>query len=83
MFVVPLYAFLTTCVDKSLTARTIAANNVVNSLAMVLGAVLAISLSAFGVKIVQQLLLSAVMCLISAWLAFLLYRAEQRVREDS
>ena len=79
MFVVPLYAFLTTCVDRSLTARTIAANNVVNSLAMVLGAVLAISLSAFGVKIVQQLLLSAVMCLISAWLAFLLYRAEQRV----
>ena len=28
--------------------------------------------------IVQQLLLSAVMCLVSAWLALLLYRAEQR-----
>ena len=78
MFVVPLYAFLTTCVDKSLTARTIAANNVVNSGAMVLGAVLAMGLSMFGVAIVQQLLLSAVMCLVSAWLALLLYRAEQR-----
>ena len=83
MFVVPLYAFLTTCVDKSLTARTIAANNVVNSGAMVLGAVLAIGLSMCGVAIVQQLLLSAVMCLISAWLAYLLYRAEQRVEDQA
>src|SRR3546814_7835825 len=31
MFVVPLYAFLTTTVNKSETARTVAANNVVNS----------------------------------------------------
>ena len=31
MFVVPLYAFLTTTVPKSETARTIAANNIVNS----------------------------------------------------
>ena len=35
MFVVPLYAFLTTTVDKSETARTVAANNIVNSGAMV------------------------------------------------
>jgi hypothetical protein len=41
MFVVPLYAFLTTVVDKSETARTIAANNIVNSGAMVVGAALA------------------------------------------
>lgn len=39
MFVVPLYAFLTTTVEKSQTARTVAANNVVNSGAMVLGSV--------------------------------------------
>ena len=83
MFVVPLYAFLTTCVDKSLTARTIAANNVVNSGAMVLGAVLAMGLSMFGVAIVQQLLLSAVMCLVSAWLAYLLYRAEKRFDDQA
>ncbi|MEO0030397.1 MAG: hypothetical protein RIS94_155, partial [Pseudomonadota bacterium] len=41
MFVVPLYAFLTTMVEKSETARTIAANNVVNSFAMAVGAGLA------------------------------------------
>ena len=59
-------------------ARTIAANNIVNSGAMVLGAVLATGLSALGVPIVQQVLLSAAMCLISAWLGLLLYRAEQK-----
>ena len=37
MFVVPLYAFLTTTVPKSQTARTVAANNIVNSGAMVVG----------------------------------------------
>ena len=76
MFVVPLYAFLTTFVDKSQTARTIAANNVVNSGAMVLGAVLAIGLGAMGVPIVQLVLLAGVMCLVSAYLGWLLYRAE-------
>lgn len=76
MFVVPLYAFLTTFVDKSQTARTIAANNIVNSGAMVIGSLLAIGLSALGVKVENQLLLSAAMCLISAWLGQLLYRAE-------
>ncbi|MBW8784994.1 MAG: MFS transporter [Novosphingobium sp.] len=76
MFVVPLYAFLTTFVDRSQTARTIAANNIVNSGAMVAGSLVAIALSAAGVSIVHQLLLSAAMCLISAWLGLLLYRAE-------
>ncbi len=38
MFVVPLYAFMTTTVPKDETARTVAANNVVNSGAMVFGA---------------------------------------------
>ena len=77
MFVVPLYAFLTTFVDKAHTARTIAANNIVNSGAMVLGSVIAVGLSAAGVAIVEQLLLSAAMCLVSAWLGQLLYRAER------
>jgi MFS family permease len=40
MFVVPLYAFLTTTVPKSETARTVAANNIVNSGGMVLAALL-------------------------------------------
>lgn len=77
MFVVPLYAFLTTFVDKSQTARTIAANNIVNSGAMVIGSIIAISLSASGVSIVHQLLLVAAMCLVSAWFGRLLYGAER------
>ena len=76
MFVVPLYAFLTTFVDKSQTARTIAANNIVNSGAMVGGSLLAVAMSAAGVALVQQLLLSAAMCLVSAWIGQMLYRAE-------
>jgi hypothetical protein len=81
MFVVPLYAFLTTFVEKSQAARTIAANNIVNSGAMVAGAVLAVALSAMGVPIIRQLLLSAAMCLVSAWMGWLLFRAEGRVLE--
>ena len=76
MFVVPLYAFLTTKVDPSQAARTIAANNIVNSGAMVGGSLLAIGLSAAGVAIVDQLLLSAAMCVVSAWLGQMLYKAE-------
>ncbi|MGB3378654.1 MFS transporter [Allopontixanthobacter sediminis] len=78
MFVVPLYAFLTTFVDKSQTARTIAANNIVNSGAMVVGSLLAVSLSMAGVDVTDQLLLSAAMCLVSAWLGRLLYKSELR-----
>ncbi|MEP3050105.1 MAG: MFS transporter [Erythrobacter sp.] len=76
MFVVPLYAFLTTRVATDQAARTIAANNIVNSGAMVLGALLAMSLSLIGVPIAEQLLLSAAMCVISAFLAHRLYREE-------
>jgi len=76
MFVVPLYAFLTTFVAPSQAARTIAANNIVNSGAMVGGAVLAMALSALGVSVVTQLLLSAALCMVSAWLGRLLHRAE-------
>jgi hypothetical protein len=77
MFVVPLYAFLTTVVDKSETARTIAANNIVNSGAMVIGSLAAVGLSAVGVAIIDQLLLSAALCVVSAWLGWLLYKAER------
>ena len=77
MFVVPLYAFLTTFVPPSQSARTIAANNIVNSGAMVLGALLAIGLSWMGVMLVNQLLVSAGMSVISAGMGFRLYRAER------
>jgi hypothetical protein len=77
MFVVPLYAFLTTKCDPSQAARMVAANNIVNSGAMVTGSLIAGGLSAVGVPIVEQVLLSAAMCLVSAWLGARLYRAEK------
>ena len=81
MFVVPLYAFLTTFVDKSQTSRTIAANNIVNSGAMVIGSLLATGLSAAGVPIVDQVLLSAVMCIYSAYLGNKLVAAERAANQ--
>ena len=75
MFVVPLYAFLTTTVPKSETARTVGANNIVNSGAMVLGLLLSIGLGFLGVGPAHQLLLVAAMCLVSAWLGWKLHLA--------
>jgi MFS family permease len=75
MFVVPLYAFLTTTVPKTETARTVAANNIVNSGAMVIGSLLAFALSSVGVGPTGQLLLVAAMCLVSAWLGWKLHLA--------
>jgi MFS family permease len=75
MFVVPLYAFLTTTVPKTETARTVAANNIVNSGAMVVGALIAFALSSLGIGPVGQLLLVAAMCLIAAWLGWKLHIA--------
>jgi len=75
MFVVPLYAFLTTTVPKSETARTVAANNIVNSGAMVIGSLMALALSSVGIGPVGQLLLVASMCIISAWLGHKLHLA--------
>lgn len=77
MFVVPLYAFLTTKVESNRASRAVAANNIVNSGAMVMGALLALGLSAIGVPLAEQLLLSAGMCLISAWLGTMLLKAER------
>ncbi|PZT84777.1 MAG: MFS transporter [Citromicrobium sp.] len=76
MFVVPLYAFLTTRVSPDKASRTIAANNIVNSGAMVGGSLLAMGLSAADVPITEQILLCAAMCLFSAWLGKRLVDAE-------
>ena len=75
MFVVPLYAFLTTTVTKDQTARTVAANNVVNSAAMVVGSVFVIALTGAGVGPDNMLFVVAAMCLIAAWIAQKLHRA--------
>jgi predicted MFS family arabinose efflux permease len=74
-FVVPLYAFLTTTVPKDETARTIAANNIVNSGAMVIGSAITFGLTAMGFTSTTLLLLIAAMCVVSAWLAWLLHKA--------
>jgi MFS family permease len=75
MFVVPLYAFLTTTVTKDQTARTVAANNVVNSGAMVVGALIVQALAALGVSPENMLFVVAAMCPVSAWLAQKLHLA--------
>lgn len=75
MFVVPLYAFLTTTVPKTETARTVAANNIVNSGAMVIGSLVAFGLSSAGIGPIGQLLLVAAMCVVSAWLGWKLHLA--------
>ncbi|MBZ9648922.1 MFS transporter [Sphingobium sp. 3R8] len=75
MFVVPLYAFLTTTVEKCEAARTVAANNIVNSGAMVVGSLCAIGLSIAGVSVVMQLLLVAFLTLPCAAMAWKLHKA--------
>ena len=75
MFVVPLYAFLTTTVPKSETARTIAANNIVNSGFMVAAtAILTVAVS-LGVTVADSLVIVAVASVIAAWLGWKLHQA--------
>jgi predicted MFS family arabinose efflux permease len=75
MFVVPLYAFLTTSVAKAETARTVAANNIVNSGAMVAAALLLSALTHFGVSVEGTLLMVAIASLGAAAIAWRLHRA--------
>ena len=75
MFVVPLYAFLTTTVPKSETARTVAANNIVNAGAMVGATLLLTALVQLGASVASTLLLVAFGTLVSAWLGWKLHLA--------
>jgi MFS family permease len=75
MFVVPLYAFLTTTVPKSETARTVAANNIVNSGAMVLSALVLTGLVQIGVSVEGTLMMVAAMSPVAAWIAWKLHLA--------
>lgn len=76
MFVVPLYAFLTTKVDKSEASRSVAANNLISSIYMVVGAGVAGALGFFGIPLQEQLLISLVLCLLAAQLARKLHAIE-------
>jgi MFS family permease len=75
MFVVPLYAFLTTTVPKSETARTVAANNIVNSGAMVGATVILAGLIFMGVSVAETLFLVALASVVAAWLGWRLHLA--------
>jgi hypothetical protein len=75
IFVVPLYAFLTTTVDKLHTARTVAANNIVNSGAMVLGALLFALLMRLHVPVADSLIATACGSVLAAGAAWRLHRA--------
>ena len=75
MFVVPLYAFLTTTVPKSETARTIAANNIVNSGLMVAATLILTIAVQLGVTVADSLLIVAIASIVAAWLAWRLHRA--------
>jgi len=75
MFVVPLYAFLTTTVGADYTARTVAANNVVNAGAMTLGSAVVIGLTSAGATSQRMLMLVVAMCAVAAVIAYRLHRA--------
>jgi MFS family permease len=75
MFVVPLYAFLTTTVPKSETARTIAANNIVNSGLMVAATLILTVAVQLGVTVADSLLIVAGASTIAAWLGWKLHLA--------
>lgn len=75
MFVVPLYAFLTTTVPKAETARTIAANNIVNSGFMVAATLILTIAVLMGVSVGDSLLIVAVASVVAAWLGWKLHLA--------
>jgi membrane protein implicated in regulation of membrane protease activity len=74
--VVPLYAFLTTRVDKSEASRSVAANNFVSSVFMVVGAGVAGALGFLGIPLQEQLLVSLILCLLSAQVVRKLHATE-------
>jgi len=73
--VVPLYAFLTTTVAKAETARTIAANNIVNSGFMVAAALILTGAVQLGVTVADSLLIVAIASVVAAWLGWKLHKA--------
>jgi len=75
MFVVPLYAFLTTTVPKSETARTIAANNIVNAGLMVAATLVLTFAVQMGVTVADSLLIVAIASIVAAWLGWKLHQA--------
>ena len=61
LFVVPLYTYLQVVSDGAVRSRTIAANNIINALFMVLGTLLVMLLLHFNVEISQVFLILAIL----------------------
>ena len=74
-YVVPLYAFLTTRIPASLTARAVAVNNIVNSGLMVAGSILLTLTVQSGISITDSLLGIVGVALLAAWLGARVARA--------
>ena len=76
IFVVPLYAFLTTRVSGDKASRTIAATNMISSTFMVGGAVLAVTMTYIGIAIAEQVLASVALCILTSLIARKLHAEE-------
>ncbi|WP_265570217.1 MFS transporter [Sphingomicrobium nitratireducens] len=77
MYVVPLYAYLTTHVPPSETARTVAANNIVNSGLMVAASLLLAGAIQNGVGVADTLFVVVGATIISAGLGWRLEKADR------
>ncbi|MBI0539529.1 acyl-[ACP]--phospholipid O-acyltransferase [Roseomonas sp. KE2513] len=66
IFSVPLYAIIQETSDPARRASTIAANNIVNAVAMVAGAGVAAALAALGLSVTDVLLVTAALTLLGA-----------------
>ena len=74
MYVVPLYAYLTTHVAAGETARAVAANNVVNAGLMVSASLVLMVAYAGGIAVAQSLWIVLATALLAAWLGWKLHR---------
>lgn len=74
MYVVPLYAYLTTHVDGSETARAVAANNVVNSGLMVAASLSLMAAYAASISIQGSLWVVFGVGMVAAWFGWRLHR---------
>ena len=71
IFAVPLYTYLQVACDSNVRARTIAANNIMNALFMVVGTCLVMLLLHFNVEIIHVFL---VMAILNVFVAFVFWK---------
>ena len=79
LFVVPLYTYLQVISKEGSRARTIAANNICNAFAMVVGTLLVMLMLYFNLSIVLVFLMMAIFNALAAAVLWFLLRVEHRV----